>query len=390
MPEHMTTSPLERPREPARLLIVDDEPLARKLLARWLSAEGYACETTEDVEHAEELLERDAVSLVIADIRLPGKSGIDLLRLVGERFPDMAVVVATALDDRAVAIRALEMGAYGYVVKPFKRNEVVISVVNALERRKLLLERQEYERRLEETIREQTEDIRLSRHEIALRLIAAQEYRHDESGAHIRRIGLYAGALGRRLGYSEEQAESLSLAASMHDVGKIGVPDSILLKPGKLTPEERKVMERHTTIGGHILEGTYIPLLNLARDVALCHHEKRDGSGYPLGLSGDSIPEAARIVGVLDVYDALVHERVYRPAMREEEALQVMKEERESYFETNIFDAFQAELPALRRMQQAVWGPRVVPPRAPSDSQGPEPGTPRAPVLSVLSEKEEE
>ncbi len=371
MTQRTNPPPSEQNGNLARLLIVDDEPPVRELLARWLSAEGYACETTEDVEHAEELLERDAVSLVIADIRLPGKSGMDLLRLVGERFPDVAVVMATAVDDREAAIRALETGAYGYVVKPFKRNEVVINVVNALERRKMLLEKQDYERGLEETIREQTEDIRLSRREIALRLIAAQEYRHDESGSHIRRIGRYAGALGRRLGYSEEQAEFLSLAAAVHDVGKIGVPDSVLLKPGKLTPEERKAMEKHTTIGGRILEGTHIPLLNLARDVALCHHEKWDGSGYPFGLSGDDIPEAARIVGVLDVYDALVHKRVYRPAMREEEALQVMKEQCESHFDSNVFDVFLAEVPALRRIQQGVREPRVLPLRAPSDFPGP-------------------
>lgn len=343
--------------EPKRLLIVDDEPAVRDQLARWFAADGHICETTETAERAEECLEQETFSLVISDITLPGKSGIDLLTAVKERFSDVAFVVATALDDRASAIRALEMGAYGYVVKPFKRNEVTISVVNALERRRLLLAQRDHERHLEGTIRSQTQDIRASRREIALRLMAAQEYRHDETGSHIRRIGLYAEMVGLRLGLSKDDAEMLGLAAPMHDVGKIGVPDAILMKPGGLTPKERTIMKTHAAIGGCILEGTQIPLLNMSRDVALGHHEKWDGSGYPLGLSGGEIPEAARTVAVLDVYDALVHERAYRPAMSEEDALQIMEQERESSFDPDIFDAFLAELPTVRQVRQRVQGP---------------------------------
>ena len=341
-------------RPPERLLIVDDDPGVREVLYRWLIDEGYPCECAGSAEEALELLRPGAFALVVADIGLPGKSGVELLREVRDRLPDTAVMMVTALTDRLTAIRALELGAYGYLIKPFERNEVVINVVNALERRRLVLQSEAYGRRLEEKVRQQTSDLRVSHEEISLRLIAAQEYRHDETGAHIRRIGLYAEAVGRRMGYPRELTEMLRLAAPMHDVGKIGIPDSILLKKGKLDPGEWEIMKTHTTIGARILKGSAIELLNLSREIALCHHEKWDGSGYPNGLAGDDIPEAAHVVAILDVYDALVHERVYRPAFPEEKALGIMREGSGTQFRPALLDLFLEMLPELRRIRQQI------------------------------------
>ena len=343
-----TDAKTAQPSAKAKILIVDDEPYVCSLLARWLAVEQYECHTADSAGEALELLDQGGFSLVVSDIMMPGTSGMELLAAMKERHPDVAGIMVTGVDDRKTAIRALELGAYGYVTKPFDQNEVVINVVNALERRRLLLESQRYERSLEEKVREQTQDIRVSREEITLRLVAAQEYRHDETGAHIRRIGLDAEAMVRGMGRSEEYAELLRLSAPMHDVGKIGVPDSILLKPGKLTGDEFDVMKTHTTIGARILEGSNVPVLNTSRDIALRHHERWDGSGYPDGIEGEDIPEAARIVAVVDVYDALVNNRVYRPAFLEEKALAIMSEEKGEHFDPEIFEAFLDVLPVIR------------------------------------------
>ena len=342
--------------ETARVLIVDDEPFMRDLVSRWLRPEGYDCSTAASAEDAWDLLQRDGFSLVISDIRLPAKSGIDLLETIKNELQDVAVLMVTGVDDRKTAIRALELGAYGYVVKPLEQNEVIINVINALGRRRLSLEAKEQERMLQEKVRRQTEEIRVSREEIALRLIAAQEYRHDETGAHIRRIGLYAETVSKAMGYTEEHTEMLRLTAPMHDVGKIGIPDSILLKPARLTPQEWDIMKRHTAIGAQILGGKSVPHLRLARDIALSHHEKWDGSGYSQGLSGPDIPEAARIVAIVDVYDALVHDRVYRPAFPEDRALDIMDKDRGAHFDPDLFAVFVQVLPRLRQIRHRIKG----------------------------------
>ncbi len=338
----------------ARILIVDDEPHVCEIMSRWLDGEGYNCHTANSAEEAWGVIKRNDLALVILDIAMPGQSGIDLLAMVKAEAPEMAVIMVTAMDDRETAIRALELGAYGYVIKPFGRNEVIINVVNALERRRLMLESKGYERRLEEKVREQTQDIRRSREEIALRLMAAQEYRHDETGAHVRRMGLYAEVVGRVLGHPQEYTDILRLAAPMHDVGKIGIPDSVLMKPGKLTAEEFETMKTHTSIGARILGPTTIPLLNVARDIALCHHERWDGLGYPRGLSGEDIPEPARIVAPLDVYDALVHDRVYRPAVPEQEALDVLRRGCGTHLDPAVLEALLAALTELRAIRGRV------------------------------------
>ncbi len=338
----------------AKVLVVDDEADVRGTLSCWLKDDGYDCHTAACVEEAWKHLDGGDFSLLVSDVKMPGKWGMALLAMTKALLPDMAVLMVTDVSDRKMAVQAMELGAYGYIIKPCEKDEVAINVVNALERRRLVLESREYERRLEQSLRAQADELRSSREEISLRLVAAQEYRHDETGAHVRRIGLYAEMMGGRMGYRGEQAELLRLAAPMHDIGKIGIPDAVLQKPGCLDAEEWKVMKTHTTIGARILEGSNIPLLNLTAEIALTHHEKWDGSGYPEGLSGDTIPESARIVAVLDAYDALLHDRVYRLAMPEDDVLAWMTEQQGHRFSPKVFEVFMGALPELDRIRAEI------------------------------------
>ncbi|MBZ0113081.1 MAG: response regulator [Thermoanaerobaculia bacterium] len=351
----MSSPPTSPPSDTSpRILVADDEPHIRELLARCLENEGYTCSLAPDAKQALQLLEEHDFTLLISDINMPGLTGMELLEVVRERYPDVAVILVTGVDDRKTAIRALQLGAFGYVIKPFDLNELAINVANAFERRRLTLLSQANQERLEEEVRKRTEEIRMREEEVALRLVAAAEYRDTETGAHIRRIGLCSAALAEILGWSARDVDDLKVSAMMHDIGKIGVPDNILLKPGPLTTEEFDVIKQHTIIGASILENSTIPMLMMAREIALSHHERWDGQGYPHGLAGESIPLSARIVAVVDVYDALVHHRVYRPAVPEEEVLELMEGERGLHFAPEIFDLFFDNLPTFRQIRQAV------------------------------------
>ena len=331
-----------------RILIVDDEEPLRRMMARWLQREQYHCEQAASSEQAWEIMQHTSFSLVILDIMMTGVSGLVLLGQIAEQFPDTAVIMVTGVDDRATAIDALHLGASGYLIKPFDMNELLIDIVNALERRRLILERNQYESELEEIIFERTAEIRATQEEVTLTLTAAMQQRHGETGAHIKRIGLYSMVLAKALDWTDLDAETIRLAAPMHDIGKIGVPDSVLLKPGKLTDDEFAAIAQHTVIGANILADATSALLQLARSIALSHHEKWDGSGYPYGVCGDAIPVSAQIVAVVDVYDALTHDRVYRKAYPEMVALAMMREGRGAHFSPLIFDIFMRCLPQLR------------------------------------------
>lgn len=350
-----------------RILVVDDEPYIREIVMRWLSGEGYDCAQASDAETALRTLDGHAPELMVSDICMPGGSGLGLLRAARARQPDLAVIMLTAVDDRMTATRALEAGAYGYVIKPFDRNEMLISVVNALERRRLTRLANEYQEQLEQEVRERTDELRMREEEVALRLVSAAEHRDIETGAHIRRIGMFAEILARARGWDRARAEEIRLAAPMHDVGKIGIPDRILFKPGSLTGREFGVIERHTTMGATILSGSRIPVLRLACQIALTHHERWDGSGYPHGLVGDEIPEAGRIVAVADVYDALVHPRIYRPAFSEHRAIETMQRDRGRHFDPRVFDAFLEVLPDLQQVRTSLASGTMVQPLWPQE-----------------------
>jgi putative two-component system response regulator len=338
----------------ARILVVDDERFVTDVLRRWLECEGHSCAAAASAEEALARLEEEPFDLVVSDIGMPGMSGLELLLEIGHRHPTVAVLMQTAVDDRGTAIAALRQGAFGYLIKPLDEQEVVIAVAGALERRRLRLLERDYRDQLELAVRDRTEEIRRAREEISLLLVTVSEFRDVDTGAHVRRMGLYAEALARALGWDDAMVEQLRLAAPMHDVGKIAVPDAILLKPGRLSSDEFEEIKRHAEVGARILSGTDLPLLHLARDIARGHHERWDGTGYPDGLRGQDIPAAARLVAVVDVYDALTNDRVYRSALAETESLELMRAGRGTHFDPQIFDTFVEILPELRRIRDAT------------------------------------
>ncbi len=351
--KNQISTPLENQKGKS-ILIVDDENYICRTISRWLEPEGYSCRTANSVDQALELIKESVPDLLISDIMMPGKSGIDLLKECKSEHPDIAVLMATAVDNREIAISALQHGAYGYMIKPFDKNEFVINVVNAFERLRLTLISKNYESMLEKEVRDRTTLIRRREEEIANRLVWAAEYRDDETGEHIKRIGLFSAALASSLGWTPDDVDDLRVSAPMHDIGKIGISDTILCKPGKLTDEEFELIKTHTTIGASILDKSNIGLLQLAHNIALSHHEKWDGSGYPYGLAEEAIPEAARIVAIADVYDALVYDRVYRPALAEEEAISIIKMGCGKHFQPLIFECFLDILPELQAIKKKV------------------------------------
>jgi putative two-component system response regulator len=324
-----------------RVLVVDDEEPVRRMIARMVTSSGeWECETAADAAEARTLMARSGFALVICDVNMPGESGTELTRWIREHHGDVAVLMATGIDDPALAQSVLELGAYGYLVKPFKRHEVQINVANALHRRRLEIENRDHRALLEERVAERTRELRRSREETIRRLSLAIEFRSRETGEHVERIGTGAALIGRRLRLDPGRCERIRLAAPLHDVGKIGIPDEILLKPGPLTGAERTRMEEHAEFGYRLLTGSGSDMLETAATIAWTHHERWDGMGYPRGLPGEAIPMDGRITAVMDVYDALTHDRVYRPAMALDRALEIMRAGRGSQFDPAVLDAF--------------------------------------------------
>ncbi|MFO7760761.1 MAG: response regulator [Desulfobia sp.] len=334
-----------------KILIVDDEEEILELVGRILEQEGYQYATAMDVDEALEILENDNIALMLCDINMPGKSGIDLLRLSRDKYRDLAVVMATAVDDRGTAIQTLKMDAYGYVIKPFERNELIINIVNALRRRELEIDNRRHREELERLVEERTAEVKESREETIQRLAKAAEFRDNETARHTVRMGHCCQLVARKVKLSEEICEMLRLAAPLHDVGKIGISDTILLKPAKLTPEEFAVIKEHSVIGYRILSGSKSRLLNLGASIAWTHHEKFDGSGYPRGLKGKSIPIEGRIAAICDVFDALTSERVYKSSISIEKSLEILKEGRGSHFDPELLDIFLDNMEEVRKIK---------------------------------------
>jgi len=330
-----------------RILVVDDEAAIRGLIRRLLERAGYDCRTAESSAEAERILDEESFELLLADLQMPGGSGLDLMARVRATHPDTATILITGVDDPQLAEAALSLGAYGYIVKPFSPTELSIQVMNALRRRKLEIAQRHERKRLEQVVeartaelRQAVEDLKLSEEETARRLAAAVEARDHETAAHIERVSVFSGLVARRLGLPDETCELISRASKLHDVGKIGVADGILLKPGPLTDSERRKMEEHAAIGHDMLVGSKLDLLDLAATIAWTHHERVDGTGYPRQLRRDEIPLAGRIVAVVDVYDALTSDRPYRGAMPHEQALTLLEAGRGTQFDPDVLDAF--------------------------------------------------
>lgn len=347
--------PVAEANAPVRVLVVDDQSPIRRLLSKLLQPRGYVCTPAANAAEAQRLLEEEPFELMLCDVNMPpGRSGIELVREVLERHPDVAAIMVTAEDDTEVAETALNLGAYGYVIKPFKANELLINIFNALRRRRLEIEHRAHQEILEATVQDRTVELRrtlvhLQEAEHALReaheetvhrLMRAAEFRDNETAQHIVRMSRFCELLARASGMNAEECELMRLASPMHDIGKIGTPDHILLKPGRLSAEAFQTMKQHAEIGYRILHGTGMPILRLGASIALTHHEKYDGSGYPRGLAGEAIPLEGRITAVADVFDALTSRRVYKPAYSVEESVALMREQRGRHLDPVLLDRF--------------------------------------------------
>jgi putative two-component system response regulator len=344
--------------EREHILAVDDEQAILRLISLLLEDGGYRCETAENAVEARALLARRRFALVLCDMTMPGESGLGLVRSIAAEHPETSVLMVTGIDDPEIARAAMEFGASGYVVKPFTANVLLIAVRNALHRRDLELENRRHRDHLADMVRERTVELqtaveqleesdralRRSREETIRRLAFAVSKRDGETGAHIERMSATCDALARRLGLPEERCELLRLASPLHDLGKIGIPDRILCTPDPLTAEDWEVVRRHPEIGYEMLAGSGEELLDLAATIALTHHERLDGSGYPQGLHGEEIPIEGRIVAVADVFDALTSGRVYQPAQPLPDALDILERGRGQLFDPAVLDALQETL----------------------------------------------
>jgi putative two-component system response regulator len=325
-----------------RILILDDEDRNIDVLQRLLVKAGHGqLQCTTDPRQALTLLRERLPDLILLDLHMPGMDGFEVMAAVRKEVPEgtyLPILVLTGDLEPDTRQRALSVGATDFVTKPFEATEVLLRIRNLLMTRHLHLRLQRHNEELEEKVRLRTMELEEAQAEIISRLALAAEYRDDLTGQHAKRVGTLSGMLAMELGLDPAYGEILERAAPLHDVGKIGIPDSILLKKGGLTDEEFCLMRTHIDIGARILGGSRFDLLRLAREIALSHHEKWDGTGYR-GLAGDAIPISGRIVAVADVFDCLSHERPYKAAFPFSRVLDLIVVDRGRHFDPDVVDA---------------------------------------------------
>jgi putative two-component system response regulator len=330
--------------ESARILVVDDQETNVLLLRRILASDGYEqVEAVTDARQAEQVFDRFAPDLVLLDLHMPHMGGMEVLEVLTSKIPRgeyLPILILTADANREPRQACLAKGAKDFLLKPFDKDEVLLRIRNLLATRLMYLELRNHNATLEAQVRMRTWELEQARNEVIERLAVAAEYRDDATGGHIQRVGKLSADLAAAVGLTEGDVELIAAAAPLHDVGKIGIPDRILLKPGRLTSVEFELVKVHPRIGAEILAGEHFPLLSMARRIALTHHERWDGTGYPQGLAGEAIPLEGRIVGVADVFDALVTERPYKRAWSFDEAVAEIDVQRGRQFDPAVVDGF--------------------------------------------------
>lgn len=353
----------------ARVMIVDDEPLNVTVVRKFLQRAGY--EHFDEVTDATQAIARvysEEPDVLLLDLMMPGVSGLEILAAVraDPHLSSLPILILTASCDRETKAEALNLGATDFLAKPVDPVELVPRVRNAL----MVKNREDA---LEELVAKRTVELERSRREVIHCLARAAEFRDNDTGRHVLRVGKYVGLIASQLGMTASECEQIELAATLHDIGKIGIPDAILLKPGKLDPDEFELMQKHSSYGekivsamdttelaaffGHAKFGSEIigecssPILQIASRISLTHHERWDGTGYPLGLAGESIPIEGRITAIADVFDALSSRRPYKAPFPLVDCLTIMEEGRGKHFDPTILDAFfarQEEVVAVR------------------------------------------
>jgi putative two-component system response regulator len=351
----------------AKVMIVDDEPVNVKVAQKHLKLAGYQhFATTTDPRPVMEMVASEMPDVILIDIMMPFVSGLQILGKLrdDDRLSHIPTIVLTAADNEQTKMEALELGAADFLSKPVNSAELIVRVRNALLIKAHHDHLKNYAAELEQQVRRRTAELAASRLELIHCLARTAEFRDNETGRHVVRVGRYAEIIARQLGMDEESIELIGHAAPLHDMGKVGIPDCVLLKPGKLDPEEFELMRKHASYGQrtfepmsedewrtfrtHTFMGEMImdvqssPIITMAAKIAMTHHEKWDGTGYPIGLKGEDIPLAGRITAVADVFDALSSKRPYKPAFDLDRCFRIMKEGRGTHFDPKVLDAFLA------------------------------------------------
>ena len=359
-----------------KILIIDDEPINVRVCQKYLQELGYRHTSgLSDPSRAISQIEQDRPDLVILDVMMPGISGVDVLREIRSNaaMEQLPVLILTASTDRSTKLSVLEVGATDFLTKPIDPSELAPRVRNVLTVKQHHDNLKNYACKLEEAVELRTIELEASRQDVIRCLARAVEYRDDVTGRHVERVGQYAGMIGEALGLDAQTVRMLRQAAQLHDVGKVGIPDEILMKPNRLTPDEFDKMQRHTLFGKRIVErmtdqewskvrqhvmiGSRIldvprsPLLAMAAKIALTHHERWDGTGYPLGLAGEDIPLEGRITAVANVFDALSSRRPYKPAYPVDRCFQIIKSESGSHFDPKIVETFVSQRELIVKTQ---------------------------------------
>jgi len=332
-------------RPDTRLLIVDDEPAHQKVLAVMLVQNGIACKAVSSAQEALDLLQREPMDAVVADLNMPRVSGMELLAEIRVRFPHLVFLMATGIEDVRVGVQAMRQGADDYLIKPLQMDAVMMSLERAFYKKSIERELENYRQSLEAMVCERTvqlqnavRDIEQSYADTLDALGAAIDLRDGQTSGHSRRVALCSINILSRLDGTPAQLKTLMMGAFLHDIGKLAIPDAILLKPDVLTPKERKTMERHVQIGYDLVKR--IPFLAEAAEIILTHHERWDGKGYPRGLKGNEIPLNARIFGVADALDAMTSDRPYRLASSLNDARNEIKRLAGIQFDSQVVDIF--------------------------------------------------
>lgn len=351
-------------RLPGNIMIVDDEPANIAIVRKLLERSGYCSfKSTTDSTEAFKMILATMPDLILLDINMPQVSGIDILQLIRTtaQTKHLPVLILTANSDNDVKLTCLELGATDFLVKPVDPMELTPRVRNALQIKSFQDRLKRHAHELEKKVQERTKELELSRRQAIYCLARAAEMRDNDTGHHVIRVGRFAGIIARNMGFSDAYVSDIELAAQLHDVGKIAVPDAILLKPGKLEADEFEVVKNHvkhgrniiqpylandaTVMQSHVERGAEMladgsSLMKMAATIAQTHHEKFDGSGYPIGLAGEDIPIEGRITAVADVYDALSSERSYKKALPRQKCFEILEEGRGKHFDPNVLDAF--------------------------------------------------
>jgi putative two-component system response regulator len=370
MAELPASDPAVAAAEPApdsagRILVVDDDMPVRCALAAILADAGYDVRDVGSAREARHALEHDTIALLLSDVSMPGETGLDLIRSALVEHPQTATLLISALEDPAIAKVAMDYGAYGYLSKPVRRSEVLIGVMNALRRRDIEARERAGRENLERVVRQRTSALsqalerleaaaaqgRMLQAEAIHRWARAAEHHEQGIAGHLERMSHYCAVLGRHLGL---HPESLGLASVLHDVGKVTIPERILLNPGSLTPDERLAAQTHAEVGYEMLRDSRSSLLDLAAVIARTHHERFDGSGYPRGLTGADIPLEGRVAAVADAFDELTSGRVDRPALSDEEAVAWIGERRGNHFDPSVLDAFLLSMDEVLAIRSAA------------------------------------